>query len=105
MPGVGAQCPRSPGGKEQEGFRSAETGSHLSNQAGQRVSEVQSLAPTSQSRQNKKQNQGRQKIKMCTETRSCPFRPVTVTPSGVLLCKHPTLLCVPHLGGSPHPGP
>lgn len=41
MPGIGAQCPRSPGGEDQEGLRSAETGSHLSNQAGQRVSEVQ----------------------------------------------------------------
>lgn len=64
-----------------------ETGSHLSNQAGQRGSEVQSLPPTSQSRHNKKQNGGGGRY---AETRS-QFRPVTVTPSGVLPCKHRTL--------------
>lgn len=47
--------------EEQEGLRGAETGSHLSNQAGQRASEVQSLPPPLPMQAKQEAKQGKTK--------------------------------------------
>lgn len=100
MPGLGAQCPRSSSGQEQEGLRGAETRlPHLKSGRTEGLRGVKS-GPHLPKQAEREAKQGGNKKITSSEIRRCRFRPVTVTP-----CKYPTLFCVPHLGGNHHRGP
>lgn len=63
MPGVGAQCPWSPGGEEQEGLRGAETPTPTSQVRQDGAERLRGAKPglCPQSRQHRKQNRGKNK--------------------------------------------